>query len=189
MQGEPNGRDKKKERYWRRVIGEDARSGVSVRQFCPALGGEAERGSVLLVAVPPQAGKKRQQARALGSGSRGKATKDAGQATFALVSEEAEELGSAGIELVLRGGRRLRIGKGVDERTLRTVVGVLEASTFQFPLSETGRKEVAAWELAILLEGIDLKKGKRRKRYRLPSGVSSGHPESRQATPLPVGER
>jgi hypothetical protein len=38
----------------------------------------------------------------------------------------------------------------------------LEAGTFQFPFSETGRKEVAAWELPLLLEGILLKKGKRR---------------------------
>jgi hypothetical protein len=43
----------------------------------------------------------------------------------------------------------------------------LEAGTFQFPFSETGRKEVAAWELALLLEGIDLKKGRRGKGYRL----------------------
>jgi len=35
-------------------------------------------------------------------------------------------VGSAGIELVLRGGRRVRIGKGVDEETLRTVVALLE---------------------------------------------------------------
>ena len=65
----------------------------------------------------------------------------------------------------------------------------LEAGTFQFPFSETGRKEVAAWELAVLLEGIDLKKGKRRKRYRLPGGVSNKHPEGCKATPLPVGGR
>jgi len=49
----------------------------------------------------------------------------------------------------------------------------LEAGTFQFPFNETGRKEVAAWKLAILLEGIDLKKGKRRKRYRLPVTAQS----------------
>jgi len=41
--------------------------------------------------------------------------------------------------------------------------------TFQFPFTETGRKEIAAWELAVLLEGIDLSKGKRRKRYSLPA--------------------
>ncbi len=77
MEGERKRRDVGKERYWRRVIAE-ARSGVSVRQFCPALGGEAacparEGVPVLLVAVPPQAGKKRQQTRALGTGSRSKA--------------------------------------------------------------------------------------------------------------------
>jgi hypothetical protein len=46
----------------------------------------------------------------------------------------------------------------------------LEAGTFQFPFVETGRKEIAAWELAVLLEGIDLSQGKRRKRYTLPAG-------------------
>ncbi len=63
----------------------------------------------------------------------------------------------------------------------------LEAGTYQFPFSETGRKEVAAWELAVLLEGIDLKKGERRKRYRLPNGISSGD-EERNRTGLAVGE-
>jgi hypothetical protein len=70
--------------------------------------------------------KKREQARAFGSGNPSKSTKDTGQATFALVSEDGGHLGSARVELVLRDGRRLRIGKGVDEETLRTVVGVLE---------------------------------------------------------------
>jgi transposase len=45
----------------------------------------------------------------------------------------------------------------------------LEAGTFQFPFAETGRKEIAAWELGLLLEGIDLRKGQRRKRYSLPA--------------------
>jgi hypothetical protein len=43
--------------------------------------------------------------------------------------------------------------------------------TFQFPFAETGRKELAAWELAVLLEGIDLSQGKRRKRYTLPAAM------------------
>jgi transposase len=46
----------------------------------------------------------------------------------------------------------------------------LEVGTFQFPFAETGRKEIAAWELGLLLEGIDLSKGQRRKRYSLPTG-------------------
>ena len=45
----------------------------------------------------------------------------------------------------------------------------LEAGTYQFPFASTGRKEIAAWELAVLLEGIDLKKGGRRKRYSRPA--------------------
>jgi transposase len=47
----------------------------------------------------------------------------------------------------------------------------LEVGTFQFPFAETGRKELAAWELAVLLEGIDLSQGKRRKRYSLPAAM------------------
>jgi hypothetical protein len=46
----------------------------------------------------------------------------------------------------------------------------LEGGTFGFPFAETGRKEIAAWELGVLLEGIDLSKGRRRKRYQLPGG-------------------
>jgi transposase len=41
----------------------------------------------------------------------------------------------------------------------------LEAGTFAFPFAATGRKEITAGELAALLEGIDLGKVKRRKRY------------------------
>ena len=52
----------------------------------------------------------------------------------------------------------------------------LEAGTFQYPFSETGRKEIAAWELVLLLEGIDLSRGKRRKRYSLPEGMAEKPP-------------
>jgi len=45
----------------------------------------------------------------------------------------------------------------------------LEAGTFQYPFRDTGRQEIAAWELGVLLEGIDLEAGKRRKRYALPA--------------------
>jgi len=49
----------------------------------------------------------------------------------------------------------------------------LEAGTFQFPFNGTGRKEIAAWELGVLLEGIDLGRGRRRKRYSRPSAALS----------------
>jgi len=51
----------------------------------------------------------------------------------------------------------------------------LEAGTFEFPFAETGRREIAAWELGVLLEGIDLSKGRRRKRYTLPEAASETH--------------
>ena len=45
-------------------------------------------------------------------------------ATFALVSDAPGEL-DAGIELVLADGRRLRMRRGVDEQTLRTVLAAV----------------------------------------------------------------
>ena len=56
----------------------------------------------------------------------------------------------------------------------------LEAGTFDFPFAETGRREIAAWELGVLLEGIDLSKGRRRKRYTLPeaAGETRAAPEA-----------
>ena len=53
----------------------------------------------------------------------------------------------------------------------------LEAGTFQFPFATTGRKEIAAWELAALLEGIDLNRGKRRQRYSLPAAIKKEETE------------
>lgn len=41
----------------------------------------------------------------------------------------------------------------------------LEAGTFVFPFSDTHRREIEAWELKMLLEGIDPGKVKRRKRF------------------------
>jgi hypothetical protein len=49
-----------------------------------------------------------------------------GRASFALVSEEAGSL-PAGLKLVLRDGRRLRISKGVEEESLRAVLAALDS--------------------------------------------------------------
>ena len=64
----------------------------------------------------------------------------------------------------------------------------LEAGTFQFPFAETGRQEIAAWELGLLLEGIDLSKGRRRKRYSLPA-TAAAQPRESQPTIAPAGVR
>jgi hypothetical protein len=105
--------DVEKARFWQRTIREAARSGLSTREFC--------RQRRLLesqfywwqrqLAATRQAPKSRKRT--------------GGAASFALVSEEAG-MAEAGIELVLAGGRRLRIAKGVDEPTLRSVLAALE---------------------------------------------------------------
>ena len=47
-------------------------------------------------------------------------------ASFALVSEDGTDM-PAGLELVLRDGRRLRISQGVQEETLRAVLAAMES--------------------------------------------------------------
>jgi transposase len=55
----------------------------------------------------------------------------------------------------------------------------LEAGTFAFPFAATGRKEVTAAELGALLEGLDLRNAKRRKRYAAPNqGEIGRRPEA-----------
>lgn len=44
----------------------------------------------------------------------------------------------------------------------------LEVGTYAFPFDTMGRKEITSGELGALLEGIDLKNAKWRKRYLLP---------------------
>ena len=107
--------DEKKARHWRELLGEAARSGISIREFC--------RRRRL---------KESQfywwQRRLRLSRRQGVASRPGGngpRASFALVSEEAGAM-DAGVELVLNGGQRLRITKGVDEATLRTVLAALE---------------------------------------------------------------
>ena len=112
-------RDAEKERHWQKVIREGTRSGMSIREFC------RRRGiSEWQFYSWQRKLRGRRGARALRRGGRGKA---GGQGmTFALVSEEPGEL-DAGIELVVADGRRIRIRRGVDEETLRTVLSAMGA--------------------------------------------------------------
>jgi len=108
--------DAKKARHWQELLSEAARSGISIREFC--------RRKRL---------KESQfywwQRRLRLSQREGGASRPPGgngqRASFALVSEEAGAM-DAGVELVLNGGQRLRITKGIDEATLRTVLAALE---------------------------------------------------------------
>jgi len=91
---------------WRERIGEQERSGVSVKQFCK------ERG---LTEYSFYSWRKRLRQKE--------------PVRFALVDRGVRQ-GSAteaGLELVLTSGERLRISAGVDAMTLRTVLEALRA--------------------------------------------------------------
>ena len=106
-------RDLEKERYWRSTIREAARSGMSIREFCRRRRVK-ESGFYWWQRKLKERGHRQVRDKAP-TGEEG---------TFALVSDNPEEL-EAGIELVLADGRRLRIGKGVDEETLRKVLAAV----------------------------------------------------------------
>jgi hypothetical protein len=108
-------RDVEKARYWQRTIGEAARSGISIREFCRQ---RRLKESQFYWWQHKLKGDRQERMRKLG-GHRG-------AASFALVSEEPGAT-DAGIELVLGDGRRLRIRQGVDEATLRAVLAALES--------------------------------------------------------------
>ena len=107
-------RDVKKERYWERAIREAVRSEVSIREFC--------RQRKLNVSQFYWWQRRLKETRTAQKG-----TADVEATSFALVSEERGAI-AAGIELILNDGRRLRIGKGVDEETLRAVLAVMEST-------------------------------------------------------------
>jgi transposase-like protein len=108
--------DVEKQRYWQRTIGEAARSGMSIREFCRQH--RLKESQFYWWQHKLKVGRQKPSTRGQG-GNRG-------PATFALVSDEPEAT-DAGIELVLGGGRRLRIRKGVDEETLRAVLAAAES--------------------------------------------------------------
>jgi hypothetical protein len=96
------------------TLGEAARSGLSIREFC--------RRRRLKESQFYWWQRRLRVARPEGAIAKSRAQEAA--ASFALVTEDAAA--NAGIELVVDGGRRLRITKGVDEATLRTVLAALE---------------------------------------------------------------
>ena len=106
--------DVEKQRYWQRTIGDAARSGMSIREFC-----RQRRLRESQFYWWQRKLKMRQQERSK-PGARDRA------ASFALVSEDGMDM-PAGLELVLRDGRRLRISQGVQEETLRAVLAAMES--------------------------------------------------------------
>lgn len=110
-----NKQDVEKARFWRATIREAARSGVSIREFC-------RRRKLKESQFYWWQHRLSMSRRTVANGRK---RQTGGPASFALVSEEPNG-NDAGIELVLAGGRRLRIARGVDEATLRAVLAAVE---------------------------------------------------------------
>jgi hypothetical protein len=108
-------RDVEKARYWHHTIREAARSGKSIREFCRQR--RLKKSEFYWWQHKLKGSRQERTIRVQGV--------KRGAASFALVSNEPEGT-DAGIELVLGGGRRLRIRKGVDEETLRAVLAAVE---------------------------------------------------------------
>jgi transposase len=104
-QGKP--RDLHKERQWRQYLRHWQASGLSVQAFCDRRG---------LTAATFYAWRRELRRR------------DAACTTFVPVHVAPDQVPAqtAGIEVVLGGGRRLRIGPGFDPATLRQLLAVLE---------------------------------------------------------------
>ena len=110
-------RDQGMREPWRKLIAEAARSGTSIREFC------RQRGVTESQFYTWRA---RLNGKVQGVARR-RALSAAKAAPFSLVSDPPGEL-DAGIELVLADGRRVRICRGVDEATLRTVLAAVGSS-------------------------------------------------------------
>jgi hypothetical protein len=106
--------DVEKQRYWQKTIGDAARSGMSIREFCR----QRRLKDSQFYWWQRKLKASRQE--------RSKAGMQDRAASFALVSEDGMDM-PAGLELVLRDGRRLRIRQGVQEETLRAVLAALES--------------------------------------------------------------
>jgi hypothetical protein len=116
-------RDRQKERLWRKLTREQARSGLSVREFCESRG--LVEGSFYFWRRELQArdAEHEQTDATQASSPMGAASPSP---PFAAVNVSGLESRSSAIELVLSSGMRLRVPVGFDPQTLRELLSVLE---------------------------------------------------------------
>jgi hypothetical protein len=100
-------RDKRKERQWRRWLGEWRASGLSVRAFCDRRG----------LAIPTFYAWRRTLERRVA---------EAPAFVAVQVVADAAPVPASALEVVLADGRAVRVAPGFDEATLRRLLAVLE---------------------------------------------------------------
>lgn len=118
------GRDRGKERHWRRMIGGWKRSGLTVRDFCAFEG----LGEPSFYAWRRELAKRDREAAAREEGLVNGASKEAGQfLPVEVVAEAALESGADRcLEVQLPTGVRLLVPSGFDRQTLTDVLAALE---------------------------------------------------------------
>lgn|SRR5579884_4038957 len=117
-------RDRAKERYWRRQVAAWRRSGQSVRAYCAA-----QRLSEPSFYAWRRVLAERQRHGGIQTRRRDAADAEAVRLTdsrFVPVRLVEESLPEAAVEVVLRGGRVVRVPAGFAADTLRAVVAALE---------------------------------------------------------------
>jgi hypothetical protein len=121
----PEWRDPAKERYWRRLLGQWRRSGKTGRDFCAEhqLAEPSFYAWKREIARRDQERTARTQSRTRVSAPRRAAT--ASLPAFVPVTVDAASADAA-LEVVLAGGRLLRVRAGFDADSLRQLLAVLE---------------------------------------------------------------
>jgi hypothetical protein len=126
-------RDRTKERFWRRHVAAWRRSGQSVRAYCASAGvSEPSFYAWRRVLVEREALDRTGAAHAGDCVVSGQATtigvpgKGATVSAFVPVRLVEDSASTAAVEVVLRGGRVVRVAAGFAATTLRAVVAALE---------------------------------------------------------------
>ena len=126
-------RDRGKERFWRRHVAAWRRSGRGIRDYCRSVGlSEPSFYAWRRVLAERQAARRTAaSARKVASAQKvverqEQSTRVAAFVPVRLIAESAEAAAAGSVEVVVRGGRVVRVAAGFAAATLRDVVVVLE---------------------------------------------------------------
>jgi hypothetical protein len=116
-------RDRQKEQLWRKRVREQARSGLSIREFC-----ESRRLLESSFYVWRRELRARDAEQAKANNTRGSSASSAASPgpTFAAITVAGVESLSSPLEVVLASGVRVRVPIGFDQQTLRELLSALE---------------------------------------------------------------
>jgi hypothetical protein len=125
----PQGRDPKKEKYWRRVLGQWRRSGLTGRDFCA----ENALSEASFYGWKREIARRDQELRDRGGATPGAARPGmaiaAALPAFVAVTIDPVPAAAASLEVVLAGGRLLRVRGCFDGAVLRQLLALLEESS------------------------------------------------------------